>query len=140
MQYAQFWSLMFRSSHFSFFVLVTFGDKVMKILHNLCLHFAKQTRKENLKWPKYQKPKDENMGWTKHYFHKVSFSRDVFVDFVYNSTLQCLALQLTFIHILWKYIGSWKCDFRRDVNPLCNLPWHFFCYVFKFSLFYILSY
>ena len=46
----------------------------MKILCNLCLHFAwqdGQDRKKNgkkitqLKWPKYQKPKDENMGWTR---------------------------------------------------------------------------
>ena len=41
---------MFRSSHFWF--LVTFGE-VMKMLHNLCLHFARQDgqdgkkRKEN---------------------------------------------------------------------------------------------
>ena len=31
---------MFRSSQFLF--LVTFGDEVMKILHNLSLHFAGQ--------------------------------------------------------------------------------------------------
>ena len=42
---------MFRSSHFWF--LATFNDEVMKILHNLCLHFARQDgqdgkkRKEN---------------------------------------------------------------------------------------------
>ena len=44
---------MFCSSHVSFLVLVTFGDKVLKILHNLCLHFVRQdgqdikNRKEN---------------------------------------------------------------------------------------------
>jgi hypothetical protein len=32
---------MFRSSHFSFLVFVTFGDEVTKILLNLCLHFAR---------------------------------------------------------------------------------------------------
>ena len=42
---------MFCSSHFSF--LVTLGTEVTKILHNLCLHFARQdgqgrkTKKEN---------------------------------------------------------------------------------------------
>ena len=61
---------MFRSFRFSF--LVTFGAEVMKILHNLCLHFArqdgqdgKQTERKSripLKSPKYQKAKDENMG------------------------------------------------------------------------------
>ena len=46
----------------------------MKILRNLCLHFARQDGQDGkknrkkitqLKWPNYQKPKDENMGWTK---------------------------------------------------------------------------
>ena len=47
-----------------------------KKLCNLCLHFARQDlwarQKKNrkkitqLKWRKYQKPKDENMGRTKH--------------------------------------------------------------------------
>ena len=35
---------MFPSSYFWF--LVTFGDEDMKILHNLCLHFARQDRKK----------------------------------------------------------------------------------------------
>ena len=48
----------------------------------------------------------------KSYFHKVSFSRNVFVDFV-------IALySWLFIHILWKSIGSWKCDFRMNVKPI----------------------
>ena len=59
---------MFVSFHFSFFV--SFGDKVTKILHNLCLHFARQEgqdgkkQKENhaTKVTKIPKPKDENMG------------------------------------------------------------------------------
>ena len=41
---------MFRSSHFSFFV--TFGDKLTKILRNLCLHFARQD------WQDGKKPKE----------------------------------------------------------------------------------
>ena len=41
-------NLMFCSYHFSFLVLVTFGNEVTKILRNLCLHFARRkTRKEN---------------------------------------------------------------------------------------------
>ena len=66
---------MFRSSHFSF--LVTFGDEVAKIqkyyvifVYILKGKMAKteKNRKKitQLKWPKYQKPKDENMGWLKH--------------------------------------------------------------------------
>ena len=42
---------MFRSSHFWF--LVNFGDEVyenMKILHNHCLHFAKQDGHDRKKW------------------------------------------------------------------------------------------
>ena len=37
---------------------------------NICLHFARQdgqdgkNQKSHNKWPKYQKPNDENMGWT----------------------------------------------------------------------------
>ena len=47
------YTLMFCSSHFWFWFLVTFVDEVMKILRNLCLHFARQDgqdgkkRKEN---------------------------------------------------------------------------------------------
>ena len=44
-----------------------------KILRNLCLHFPRQDGQDRknrkkitqLNWPKYQKPKDKNMGWTK---------------------------------------------------------------------------
>ena len=38
---------MFPSSYFWF--LVTFGDKVTKILHNLCLHFARQDGQDRKK-------------------------------------------------------------------------------------------
>ena len=69
--------LMFRSSHFS---LLFFGHfwrrsyEPTKILHNLCLHFARQDGQDGkngekimqLKWPKDQKSKDENMGCLKH--------------------------------------------------------------------------
>ena len=41
---------MFRSSHFWF--LVTFGDKVTKILRNLCLLFARQGRQDGKKQKK----------------------------------------------------------------------------------------
>ena len=58
---------------FRFWFLITFGDEVMKIIRNLCLHFAKQDRQDGkdgknrkkitqLKLPKYQKPEDKNMG------------------------------------------------------------------------------
>ena len=59
------------SFHFSFLV---FGHENTKILHNLCIHFTRQDGQDRknwkkvtqLKWPKYQRPKDENTGWTKH--------------------------------------------------------------------------
>ena len=63
---------MFRLSHFSF--LVTFGNEVTKIQKNYVIFVyilqgkMGKTEKKNgkkisqLKWPKYQQPKDENMG------------------------------------------------------------------------------
>ena len=60
---------MFRSSHFWF--LVTFGAELTKILHNLCLHFARQdgqdrkNRKQNHATKVTKIPKDKNMGSTK---------------------------------------------------------------------------
>ena len=67
-------SYMFRSSYFSF--LVTFGNEVTKIqkYYLIFIHIlqgkmgkTEKNRKKisELKWPKYQKPEDENMGWTK---------------------------------------------------------------------------
>ena len=62
-------NLLFHSSHFSF--LVTFGNEVTKILHNLCLHFAwqdghdgKKTQKENhaTKVTKIQKTNRQKYG------------------------------------------------------------------------------
>ena len=42
---------MFRSSYFSILAfIVTFGDEVTKIFHNLCLHFARQDGQGNKKW------------------------------------------------------------------------------------------
>ena len=65
-------SICFVHPIFRFWFLVTFGDEVTKLNCNLC--FARedgQDEKKNgkksmqLKWPKYQKPKDKNMGWMK---------------------------------------------------------------------------
>ena len=55
--------------------MVTFGDEVMKILHNLSLHFARQDgkkRKENhsTKVTKIPKTNGENMESMKYYFIK----------------------------------------------------------------------
>ena len=44
---------MFRSSHFSFLVLGHFWQRSYentKILHNLCLHFARQDGQDGKKW------------------------------------------------------------------------------------------
>ena len=52
---------------FVFWFLVTFGNEVTKILHNLCLHFARQDgqdgkkRKENHATKVTKIPKDKNM-------------------------------------------------------------------------------
>ena len=61
---------MFGSSHFSF--LVTLGDEVTKIQKYYVIFVyilqGKMGKMETqLKWPKFQKPKDDNMGWTKHF-------------------------------------------------------------------------
>ena len=56
---------------FRFWFLVTFGDEVTKILRNHCLHFVRQDGQDGkngkkitqLKWPKYQKSKDENIKY-----------------------------------------------------------------------------
>ena len=64
---------MFDSFHFSFLVFGHFWRQSYentKILRNLCLHFARQDGQDGkngkkitqLKRPKYQQPKDENMG------------------------------------------------------------------------------
>ena len=65
----------FVHSIFGFWFLVTFGNKVMKILHNFCLHISRQDgqdRKKNgkkieqKKWEEIpKKPNNENMVWTK---------------------------------------------------------------------------
>ena len=49
--------LVFRSSHVSFLFLVTFGDEVTKILHNLCLHFARQDGQDGKNGKKIMQPK-----------------------------------------------------------------------------------
>ena len=60
------------SFHFSF--LVTFGDEVMKIQKSYItilqgkLGKTKKNGKKitQLKWPKFKRPKEENMRWTKN--------------------------------------------------------------------------
>ena len=77
---------------FPFWFLVTFGNKVMKIQKYYVIFVyilqGKMGKTEKngkkitqLKWPKYQKPKDENMGWTKHLIvtKVIWLSRFVFV-------------------------------------------------------------
>ena len=57
-----------------------------KILCNLCLHFRRQDGQDRKKWKKnhetkvtrIQKPKDENMAWTKHISTHQICSRDLF--------------------------------------------------------------
>ena len=42
---------------FGFWFLVTFGNEVMKILHNLCLHFARQDGQNGKKRKEYHATK-----------------------------------------------------------------------------------
>ena len=68
--------LCFLHSIFRFWFLVSFDDEVMKIQKYYVIFVyilqgkmgkTEKTGKKitQLKWPKYQKPKDENMGWIK---------------------------------------------------------------------------
>ena len=79
--------------------MVTFGDKVTKIQKYYIIFVyilqgkmgkTEKTGKEitQLKWPKYQKPKDESMGWPKQksvlsspakleYFHDLDLNLQV---------------------------------------------------------------
>ena len=43
------WHLCFVHPIFRFWFLVTFGDEVTKILHALCLHFARQNEQDGKK-------------------------------------------------------------------------------------------
>ena len=81
----QIYNFFFHKFLFAFFFIVSFipffvfghfwrqSYKNTKILHNLCLHFARQDGQYwkngkkimQLKWPKYPKPKDENVGLTR---------------------------------------------------------------------------
>ena len=82
--------LMFRSSHFWFFAFGHFwrpSYKDTKILHNLCLHIARQDGQHGknnnmqLKWPKYQKPRDKNVGWIKEQtLTQIFFSSCLFIS------------------------------------------------------------
>ena len=74
---SKFFEIIFWSFHFWFLVFGHFWQWIyenMKMLCNLCLHFARQDGQDGknpkkitlLKWTKCQKPKDENMGRTKH--------------------------------------------------------------------------
>ena len=47
--FATFHDMCFVHPIFRFWLLVTFGDKVTKILHNLCLHFVRQDGQDGKK-------------------------------------------------------------------------------------------
>ena len=56
---------------FLFCFLVTFGDEFTKIRNSYVifvyiLQDGKKWKEHHAMWPKYQKPEDEKMGWTKH--------------------------------------------------------------------------
>ena len=70
------WYFFFRSSYFS--SLVLFGNEVTQIQKYYVFLQGRMGKTEKtgkkisqLKWPKYQKPKDKNMGWMKHLFPKL---------------------------------------------------------------------
>ena len=97
-----FWVICFIHPIFDFLVLVTFGDKVTKILCNLCLHFERrdgQDRKKwkkitQLKWPKYQKPEGENMEWMKN--------ENVFLSPLKNQKQKSFTSKITSLLFLWQ--------------------------------------
>ena len=50
---------------FRFWFLVTFVDEVMKILRNLCLHFARQDGQDRKKWKENHETKVTKIPKTK---------------------------------------------------------------------------
>ena len=76
-QWHTFCNICFVHPIFRFWFLVTFGNEVTKIWKYYIIFVyilqgkmgkpEKNGKKiKQLKWPKYQKPKDKNMGWMKH--------------------------------------------------------------------------
>ena len=77
---------------FRFWFLVTFENAVMKILRNLCLHFARQDGQDGknrmkitqLKWPKYvPKTKRQKYGTNKT---KITFQKNFYWKIVFMSS------------------------------------------------------
>ena len=88
---------MFRSSHFWF--LFTFGDKNMKIIHNLCLHCASQDGQDRKKRKENHETKVTKIPKTKR--RKYGMNKTKIAFFIYNF----------FQKNFWNYIivcKSWK--------------------------------
>ena len=64
---------LFHSSHFSFLIFGHFWQRSyenMKILHNLCLHFARQDVQVGKKWKENHATKDKNMDEQKSFIYQ----------------------------------------------------------------------
>ena len=86
---------MFRSSNFWFLVFGQFWRRSYentKILSNLCLHFARQDGQDRkkitqLKWSKYQKPKDKKWDERNMKNKKMCINYFVFLQFFGNGKM-----------------------------------------------------
>ena len=119
---------------FRFWFLVTFGDEVTKIRKYYIIFVyilqGKMGRMEKngkkitqLKWPKYQKPKDENMGWTKQKcllpraFSSTRLRMPSMLDLLILSWLKDSNVKLWFVTPLWVPPFSAR-------NIVCKVFWH----------------
>ena len=90
---------------FRFWLLVTFGDEVTKIQKYYVIFVyilqGKMGKTEKngkkitqLKWPKYQKPRGENMEWTKYWTKRSSFVIQFTMGNLFGNPFSCFWVEI----------------------------------------------
>ena len=117
--------LMFHSAHSLFLVFGHFWRRRyenMKILRNLCLHFARRNGQEKkqkeLNQPKYQKPKDQNMEWTEHLFPEQSSLCKKYANLL-GINFRCKYLPI-FFSVYFINVSTFNDFFDQEVVKLFN--------------------
>ena len=121
--------LMFRSSLFWF--LVTFGNKVTKILFNLCLHFARQDGQNGKKWKENHATKVTKIPTTKrrkYGMYKTQVQLAAFNRICPESlSIASIPYAQKHSHIAWQKVGLYQEGSEREGSkslekthgPLC---------------------